>query len=614
MCGIIGVISSEEFDLMKLIKMRDTLTHRGPDGEGVYYNKNKSAILGHRRLSIIDLSALGKQPMSNEDGTIWITFNGEIYNYKSIKEDLLRKGHIFSSSTDTEVIIHGYEEWGIKVLDRLRGMFAFGIWDDSKKELILARDRIGIKPLYYYYDKKKFIFASEIKAIVEDDTIPRKINPNSLGYFLKYTYIPAPYSIWENIFKLPPAHYLILKNNQITIEKYWEIKRLSKKEKEEIYIKNIEEILKKAIEYRFVSDVPVGILLSGGLDSSIVTSIGSEIKEKLLSFSVGFEPKEYSELKYARIVANKFKTRSIEQILDSGKMKTLLDKILYYYDEPLGVSSIFPTFLLMEAASKHVKVALSGDGGDEVFAGYTWYFDYLKNTKYNFLSFLWKPLSYLTSRLFSKPKNKLLKRFLRKIGYLALDEFDRYKSLTTPRFEDFEIKELFNKKILKRYTNKNLITNHAKSGLKNIKDLQLFDMLTFLVDSILVKVDRASMANSLEVRVPLLDHYLIEYVMKLKNNIIFKNYEKKHILKKIAEAYLPQEIIYRKKKGFSAPIEKLGLIEKNIHVLNDPISVSDQILNIEFIKELIQNQEKNSAKIWLLILFEMWYRKWRKNP
>lgn len=612
MCGIIGVISNREYDLKKFIEMRDTLIHRGPDDEGVYFNDIKNVVLGHRRLSIIDLSPLGKQPMSNEDGSIWITFNGEIYNFKSIKEDLIEKGHKFKSETDTEVIIHGYEEWGIKVLDRLRGMFAFGIWDDNKKEFFLARDRLGIKPVYYYHKDEKFIFASEIKAIIADNTIPREIDLNSLRYFLKYAYIPAPYSIWENIHKLPPAHYLIIKDNQLIIEKYWEIKVRIIKESENQLLEEIEELLKKSIEYRFISDVPVGILLSGGLDSSIVTALSSEIKEELMSFSMGFELEEYSELNYARIVAKEFKTKSIESILDSSKLKDLMDDILFYYDEPLGVSSIFPTFLLMETASKHVKVALSGDGGDEAFAGYVWYQSYLKNRKYNFLTPICRSLNYLMSRIFPNPQNKYIKYIKRKIEYFALSDFDKYRQLTTPRFEDNELNELLNVKISPKSENKDIFLKYGKNGLKTVKDLQFLDINTFLSDCILVKVDRASMAHSLEVRVPFLDHFLLEYMMSLHPDIIFKNHELKHILKQIAKKKLPHEIIYRMKKGFSAPIVKLGFIDDNIHVLSDSIAVKDGIFKQDFINKIVRsNKLFNDAKLWLLILFELWYRKWK---
>ena len=490
-------------------------------------------------------------------------------------------------------------------------MFAFGIWDDRKKVLFLARDRIGIKPLYYYKGEDKFIFASELKAIVEDKTIPRKINPTALMYFLMNTYIPSPYSIWENIYKLPPGHYLIFNKNHFKIRKYWNLKLMDKKVDERIYINKIRDLLKKSIEYRFISDVPVGILLSGGLDSSTITAIGSKIKKELSTFSIGFEPEEYSELKYARIVAEKFKTRSIEKVLNLQRMKGLMDKVLYHYDEPLGVSSIFPTLLLMETASKNVKVSISGDGGDEVFAGYIYYSEFLNYNRFNFLYGVSKLIFSILSKIFKSPENRFLKIFMRKLKHLSFNEFDRYRSLITPRFERSELKSLFCKDFLEKCKEEDLFKNYAKNGLKNIKDLQYFDIKTFLVDSILVKVDRASMAYSLEVRVPLLDHILLEYVFSLNKRIIFKNHEKKYILKKISKNILPYEIIHRKKKGFSAPLVDLGFFDEYLYVLKDPFMVRDNILNKKYIDKLIHSKYIDYAKLWLLILFELWYRKWK---
>ncbi len=613
MCGIIGIISNEAIDPNLVMKMRDTLIHRGPDDQGLYINDNKLVAFGHRRLSIIDLTPKGKQPMSNEDGTIWIVFNGEIYNFKELKQELIKFGHKFKSSSDTEVIIHGYEEWGVKILERLRGMFAFGIWDENEKKLILARDRIGIKPLYYYYSGNKFIFASEIKAIIKDNAIPRKINLNALKYFLKYTYIPAPYSIWENIYKLPHAHYLVLKVNKINIKRYWNLQLKNEKIKSTQYLKQTKHLLEESIKYRFISDVPVGILLSGGLDSSVVTAFGSKLKNDLISFSVGFENDNRSELKYARIVANQFKTKKVERIFNSQKLRELLDKILYYYDEPLGVSSIFPTFLLMETASKYVKVALSGDGGDEVFGGYTWYYDFLKVKIISNLSWIWQLFNKIFAKLLKTPTNHFLERIFRQIKLLSVNEFERYRLLTTPRFEDYEINQLINTGYSRELKKDNTFRKNAKNGLRNIKDLQIFDLNTFLVDSILVKVDRASMANSLEVRVPFLDHKLLEYVMTLPPSIIFKNFEKKHILKKIAKPFLPKNIINRRKQGFSAPIVNMGFIDDNIHVLDDPLTVKNNILNKKYIEKLIKKKELNSTKLWLLILFELWYQKWHMH-
>lgn len=609
MCGILGVISQTEIDRNDFIRMRDTMIHRGPDDEGDYFNPEKKIALGHRRLSIIDLSEFGKQPISNEDGSIWITFNGEIYNFKEIKEKLIKLGHSFKSSTDTEVIVHGYEEWGVEILKQLRGMFSFGIWDENEKKMFLARDRVGIKPLYYFYDGKKFIFASEIKAIIEDRSIPRKINPIGLKNFLKYTYIPSPFSIWDKIYKLPPGHFLIIKDNCIKITKFWDLKVQNLKVSEKEVFQNTENYLRESIKYRFVSDVPVGTLLSGGIDSSLITALSSEINSELLSFSVGFEPKEYSELDYARIIAKKYKTKSIERILSSSQMDHLLDKVLYHYDEPLGVSSVFPTLLLMESVSQNVKVVLSGDGGDEIFAGYSWYTNYLKNKRFYYFSRLFKLLYKITSSLEKRFQNKILKIASRKIKYFSSNDLERYRMLTTPRFEDHEIESLINKDFHSFRDDSNYLRKYAKNGLRTIKDLQIFDFYTFLVDSILVKVDRASMAYSLEVRVPFLDHFLIEYVMNLNRKIIFKHKKKKYILKKISLPYLPLNIIDRPKKGFSAPMDKLGIVNNNLYLFKNALTVKDGIFNKEFIFKIIQS--KNNAKIWLLILFELWYRKWK---
>ena len=611
MCGIIGISSNKEINVEKFIEMRDTLKHRGPDDKGLYIYKDKKIALGHRRLSIIDLSINGKQPMCNEDRTIWITFNGEIYNFQEIRAKLINYGHEFTSKTDTEVIIHGYEEWGINVIDRLNGMFAFGIWDENEQLLFLARDRVGIKPLYYYYSKDRFIFSSEIKAILKDNTIPRLINPDGLKYFFMNAYIPAPYSIWKNIYKLPAGHYLIFKNNKIKINKYWELKLGNKIEKEEKCLDLIKNFLKRSIELRFISDVPVGILLSGGIDSSIVTALGSEIKENLSSFSIGFEKEEFSELRYAKMVAKKFKINSSQEILKPEMMNELLNKVLYYFDEPLGVSSIFPTLLLMKMASQHTKVALSGDGGDEIFGGYNWYTTYLDLSKYKIFSKFIKPINKLVNRIFRENNNQLLNRIKRKLSYLSLDNYELYRKLTTPRFSEEDLNSLFSNK-LKLNTDKfNIMKDRAKAGLKDIKDLQLYDFYTFLVDCILVKVDRASMAYSLEVRVPFLDHTFIEYVMGLSSNLVFKNSEKKYLLKKVAEEILPYEIIYRSKKGFSAPLSELGFIKDNVQILEDAKSVEDGLFDEHYVKNLIQEKDNKGGKMWLLILFELWYRVWR---
>ncbi|MFX1445454.1 MAG: asparagine synthase (glutamine-hydrolyzing) [Promethearchaeota archaeon] len=617
MCGIIGEISKEKINTKKFIRMRDTLIHRGPDDEGVYFNTQINAALGHRRLSIIDLSSAGKQPMKNEDGTIWITYNGEIYNFQSLKSELIDLGHDFYSNTDTEVIIHGYEEWGVNVLDKLNGMFAFGIWDENKSQLFLARDRVGIKPLYYYYNDQRFIFASEIKAIVEDEDIPRIINPEALKFYFMVGYIPSPYSIWENIHKLPPGHYLILNNHKYQINKYWELKLKRKAKEEKDVITQIHKNLKESINLRFISDVPVGVLLSGGIDSSLVTAIGSTIKEDLCSYSIGFVPEKHSELKYAKLVANSLNIENKDAILSVENIDSQLDKMLYYYDEPLGVSSIFPTFRVMDMISKELKVALSGDGGDELFAGYFWHSRYLRYYRFRYFRPIFRFLHSLNLKILQMINNSLLNRIstilMKYLHLLSLDDLELFNHLSDLYFPLNDLENLFDKQFYKKMNKENFMKNYANNGLRNIKDLLKLDFHTFLVDHNLTKVDRASMAHSLELRVPFLDHNLVEYVMSIDHRLIFKNRKRKYLLKKVAKKYLPREILTRKKGGFNAPLDRLGFVNKNLSVLKNSQLVKDGILNKNYINYLLSSSFPKMSQLWILIILEKWYRKWKGN-
>ncbi len=612
MCGIIGEISSKQIDVNKFIRMRDELFHRGPDDAGLYVNESGNVALGHRRLTIIDLSAAGRQPMSNETGDVWLTFNGEIYNYKELRDEL-GKDHIFKSKSDSEVIIHAYEQWGIDCLKKLRGMFAFGIWDEKASKLLLARDRIGIKPLYYYLKDKRFIFSSELKGIIKDEGIERKIDPTALKHYFVYRYVPAPRSIWQNMYKLPPAHYLVYENSKCSIQEYWDPGSGNDASEEESIAKEIRDLLEDSVSHHLISDVPVGTLLSGGLDSSTITAIGSKHKEDLLTYSIGFESEEHSELPYSRSVTDRLKVKNTEKILSSSEIPHLLEKVLYHYDEPLGDSSIFPTFLLMETVSKEVKVALSGDGGDEVFAGYNWYSAFFFYKRFEGLSWFFKTVYFVLLKIPDRFTTRAVNRLKRNLKPFSMNGLERYRAIMAPRFEEDEISGLFAESYYRKIDSDEGVEKYAQNDLTRVKDLQLLDMRTFLVDDILAKVDRASMANSLEVRVPFLDHHIVEYVMSLDPDIIFKNSEKKYLLKKVAGSLLPWDIIHRNKKGFSAPIDKFGLIDNNIRLLEDPYTVKDGILKQEAIDKLICSGKKaDRAKLWLLVLFELWYRKWRK--
>ena len=373
MCGICGIVYSDREQMVErntLKKMCDMITHRGPDDEGFYINQHVG--LGMRRLSIIDLST-GKQPISNEDGQIWIVFNGEIYNHKEIRAELENKGHQFKTKTDTEAIVHAYEEYGDSCVQKLNGMFAFAIWDNRNHTLFLARDRIGIKPLYYLFDKNRLIFGSELKSILRAGDIPKRIDLQALDHFLTFEFIPAPLSIFQDIKKLPPGHTLKLKNNEIRICSYWDVE-LKSNGKEPAQVKrNLRELLQDAVKVRLMSDVPLGAFLSGGVDSSIIVALMAQVMEEpVKTFSIGFEDSTYNELKYARMIAEKFNTEHHEFIIKPDAVE-LADNLLKYLDEPFGDFSIFPTYLVSKMARDYVTVVLSGDGGDELFAGYDTY-------------------------------------------------------------------------------------------------------------------------------------------------------------------------------------------------------------------------------------------------
>lgn len=610
MCGIIGKISNK-IDIEKFIKMRDTLSHRGPDDEGLFINDSNQVALGHRRLSIIDLTKAGKQPMSNEDGTIWITYNGEIYNFKTIRRELIEKGHIFKSNTDTEVIIHGYEEWDVDILKKLNGMFAFGIWDDNKKILFLARDRVGIKPLYYFYDEKRFIFASEIKAIVKDEKIKREIHPDAIKYYFTLGYIPNPLSIWKKIKKLPQGCYLIYNlEKELEISNYWNLKLKNESDNLKNIIKKIEQYLEKSIEFRLISDVPIGVLLSGGIDSSLITALAYKKDSKLTSYSIGIETIIEKDLKYVDIFLKSIPITNKKNILSSNNINDYLDKILFHYDEPFGISSIFPTFLLMETIYNEKKVIISGDGGDEVFAGYDWYKLY---KKYYFLLSLFQILNYVFNRFKNKIFRRVYDRFGNTIKMFSSKGLARYRLAHRYYFKYEELREILTDKILDQLENSNIEYKYDMDNSNSIKRLQFFDFKTFLVDHVLVKVDRASMAYSIELRVPFLDHNLIEYILSLPDKIIYRRGKLKYLLKKLSKSFLPKEIIYRSKRGFDAPIEKLGFIQKNIHILKNSELVNDGFIKKKYIRNVLNTPIHNlEPRIWLIILLELWYRKWKE--
>lgn len=617
MCGIVGIWQTSETNKQNLIKMCDRLIHRGPDSHGYYISPSRQVGLGFRRLSIIDLSDASNQPFSNQSGTKQIVFNGEIYNYKELRSNLQKSGHQFYSQGDAEVILLSYMEFGVKCLDQFHGMFAFAIWDDHNKHFFLARDRVGIKPLYYFHQPGIFLFASELKALIAHPAVSHEIDPSALSDYFTYGYIPYDKAIFKHVKKLPAGHYLLFQSDEVKIQKYWDLKYSPREQNETIVIEEIQYRLREAINLWSVSDVPIGIFLSGGLDSSTVCAFSDRQQVKDIStFSIGFDDTRTSELPYAKLISKYYDTRHHEKIVTIDDARPILPLISQVYDEPFYDASSIPTYYVSKFASKKLKVVLSGDGGDELFFGYNWYTNFLKLTSKsrnwgvnnNLLltsfidSFRRLPFS---ARIASVNKHLTLdpvQRYFRLIGFM--DEWEKKQILSSClNIQDSESLWLYHK--------------FYQPDLPATVSLRLLDIKTYLVDDILTKVDRASMANSLEVRPPLLEHSFIEYMMTIPDEMIFNNRQKKYLLKKAVKDILPSAILNKKKQGFSSPIRywlKNGLYEYSLERVCNGYAAKDGWLNPKAIRKMLNNYTENRwAKFWLILMFEEWYRKWIYN-
>lgn len=626
MCGITGKVNFDNFNKInqnELKNMTDKLTHRGPDDEGFYINNNVG--LGFRRLSIIDLKS-GHQPLSNEDGRLWIVFNGEIYNYKELQENLKKQGHIFRTESDTETIVHLYEQCGIECLKYLQGMFSFSIWDNAKKQLFCARDRFGIKPFYYYKDKEKFVFGSEIKAILKSDGIDKTLSPEGLDSYFAFGYITSDLSIYKNIKKLQPAHYLVLSfNDEVSIEikRYWNIHFEPDYSKtEDQWVEEIEDSLSKTVKLHMISDVPLGAFLSGGIDSSsVVAMMAKNSSRPIKTFSIGFKEQKFNELKYAQEIANRYGCEHHEQIVEPDSI-SLLPKLVNAYDEPFADASAIPTYYVSKLAREFVTVALSGDGGDELFAGYDSYskFKRIYRSPFNFNSpkmnqFIWGNVHKLIPQ---NIKGKGLSYFLSQnkehLGaYLnAWEKNERQKLVINNHPIDYRIgSELYKEGVLKEGGDNDFVTK-----------LQYLDMSTYMVDDILTKVDRASMLNSLEVRVPLLDHQFAELTFKIPSDLKLKGSSKKYIFKQSMKPFLPKNIFNHPKQGFGVPISlwfKEDLKEYVSDLLLSQNAYLTNYLDKNYVKKIVENHRHDkkgrrdfSGKIWSLIFFEEWLKQNQK--
>ncbi|MBI2651621.1 asparagine synthase (glutamine-hydrolyzing) [Candidatus Woesearchaeota archaeon] len=590
MCGIAGFNWSDK----SLIKsMTDSLILRGPNDSGFYVDKEVS--IGSRRLSIIDLSKKGKQPISNEDGTKWIVFNGEIYNFLELKNELQKKGHRFRSDTDTEVIVHSYEEYGEKCVEKFNGMFAFAIWDSKKKELFIARDRLGVKPLFYCKNEKKFIFASEIKAIFRAN-IKKTIDEEALYFYLKYGYTPKDKSIFKDIFKLEPGCTLTL-SKAIKIKRYWKADFSQKIAKnEEFFVSKIREYLDSSVKKRLIADVPVGAFLSGGLDSSAIVAYISKYKKDLKTFSVGFDYEQYNESKYAKIVSEKFETEHHEVYFSSNDAIKQIPFLVRYYDEPFADPSMIPTYMVSKVARKYVTVSLSGDGGDESFLGYNRYLYYkyisLQDKIPKAISkYMLKPLFSSLSHLSDKGVFHKAKQYLH---FNELPDYERYSRLRSTFSQENE-KNLFNGNYdFSLYYKPYFVYRNYLDNLSNA------DINTYLADDILTKLDRASMSVSLEARVPFLDYKFIEFSSKIPASLKLRGKETKYILKKSLMGILPKNIIYRKKQGFAFPLD--------IYLRNElKDSIKSSLTEKSELLEQHYKKEKNHANgLWAIYILKLW--------
>jgi asparagine synthase (glutamine-hydrolysing) len=626
MCGICGLINLQRSscDNEEILRsMVQSLKHRGPDGEGFYIRDG--AFLGMCRLSIIDIWG-GQQPISNEVQSIWIVFNGEIYNFRSLRQRLLSKGHIFKTNSDTEIIVHLYEEYGEECVNHLNGMFAFAIWDEIERKLFLARDHIGIKPLFYSCEDDKMMFGSEIKALLQDPDIKREIDTTALDQFLSLEYIPTPRTIYKQIKKLPPGHSLTFQDGHLKLKQYWDFKPEPVLNDYPDCSRQLEEMLTEAVTMQMVSDVPLGAFLSGGIDSSTVVALMSQAStDPVKTFSIGFYDASYNELSYAREVAKSFTTIHHEEILHSD-YSALCEKLVSHFDEPFSDFSIFPTYLVSTTARNYVKVVLSGDGGDELFGGYDAYRAQSFDIYYSHLPEVVRKktipamLEYIPPEPAKKGWVNIVKRMsegaaldpsLRHTRWMIFFNENYRKRIYHPDFHNifdgWSVPPLINQYF-----------DQAKQ-FSPLSQQQYVDIKTYLTDNVLVKVDRMSMAISLETRVPLLDYRLVQFALNLPDKMKINNGVTKRILREAMKEILPKRVLRKSKQGFSIPI-KNWLRGPLKPLMTDLLSNSTlkrggffQTNGVSrMIKDHLNNKADHSHRLWALMVFELWQQQNRR--
>jgi asparagine synthase (glutamine-hydrolysing) len=623
MCGICGKVGFEqnaEVSGNLMGAMLDTIRHRGPDDQGVYVSP--SVGLGHARLSIIDLTS-GHQPLSNEDGTVWIVFNGEIYNYQELRRFLLQKGHIFKTQTDTEVIVHLYEEIGPKCVEKLRGMFAFALWDQNNKALMLARDRVGIKPLYYSLSDRAIVFASEIKAILVDPSITRKLAPEIIDRFLTFLYVPGQDTLLQGIQKLAPGHYLMVKDGKAHVRQYWDLEfsKPSQFPSVEEAEQELLSILAESIELHMIADVPVGVLLSGGVDSTAVLSyVANKTDKEISSYTVGFaDPGIADERPYAKLASETFSSCHHDMTITAGDFAEFLPRYVWHMEEPVCEPPAIAMYYVSKLARNDVKVLLSGEGGDEAFAGYNNYRSILWLER---LKRIWPALNSSASWGVSQLNSWMHSTRVAKYAPLINARFPQYyysRTSTPYRYSGNGLGELYSTDF-RRSIDREFTVEPVHKLFSAVKDESVLDQMlyidtkTWLPDDLLIKADKMTMANSVELRVPLLDHRLLEFAAALPPQYKLNGFTLKYIWKKALSKRIPDSILKRRKAGFPVPYESWlrHNLKDTVHgILTDRKSIQRGYFQKATVEKLIQaNQDRGaySKEIFSLVSLELWHR------
>ena len=631
MSGICGIFSYKgtPVDANLLERMNNIMAHRGPDDCGIFVSSGIG--LGHRRLSVIDLDS-GKQPMGNEDGSIQVAFDGAIYNFRELRKSLEEKGHRFRTRSDTESLLHAYEEWGESFAEKLRGMFAIALWDSREQKLMLIRDRLGKKPLYYSRTKNRLLFASELKAFLADPAIPREIDPSAVDAYMSFGYIPAPLSIFKSIRKLPPAHCAVCTRQGFAIREYWRLPmdEEAPPRKEEDLLDQLRSIFDEAVKIRMAGDVPLGAFLSGGIDSSLVVAAmsGLQAPEPVKTTAIGFDDKRFNELEFARAMAAHCKTDHTEFVVDPNAVSVLED-IVWHLDEPFADSSAIPTYYVSKMARQKVTVVLSGDGGDEVFAGYIkrYSMNRVEDRIRKILPGRLRCWAGSISRMYPQtnrlPRPLRLKSFLRNISH-TLEEayFHDMSFYFTPEMK----RRLYRPEYAAETGNPSpfsFLQDHFDTNRNPdvTTRVQYVDMKTLLPGDVLVKVDRMSMAHSLEVRSPLLDHRLIEFAGTLPSSLKLRGGDSKYILKKSMAHRLPQKILSRGKQGFSVPLA--GWLRGELREFAEQALFSSRRMSREYFSDAcieklwnshLSGAQDNASQLWALVMLESWHRKFCLEP